>query len=72
MTAWNELPAYERALLERALTAMDVCELLGIKLPDRRRPDYGSSMAGGSQLETRAQEGWDRQVQALNRKGSTS
>ena len=63
----KSLTESEHRMLERAMTALDVCDLLGIVVPERRRPDYGSGMAGGSQLEGHAQSAWDHNVRIRNR-----
>jgi hypothetical protein len=46
-----------------------VCHALNMPVPQSRRPDYGSSFAGGSAFEARKQDEWDAKVRTEARKG---
>ena len=53
---------YEEEIIAQAMIALDVCEALRIRLPSRRFPNYGSGLAGGSQMEGDAQTHWYAQL----------
>lgn len=56
----------ELFLVERkkAQIMCDTFGVLGVTPPESPRPDFGSSLAGGSAFEYRAQEDWDAKLRA--------